>query len=73
MYYTHSNKALNVDQKWPKNCDDRMHPYRVNAYVLSPVEFLFGMNLSFLRMIGVNHIPHCYENKDAMATTMISE
>ena len=46
MYYTHSDKALNVDQKWPKNYDDHMHPYRVNAYVLSPVEFLFGMKLS---------------------------
>ena len=31
----------------PKNYnDDHMHPYIVNAYVLSPVEFLFGMKLS---------------------------
>ena len=47
MYYTHFDKALNVDQQWPKNYnDDHMHPYRVNGYVLSPVEFLFGMKLS---------------------------
>ena len=46
MYYTHSDKALNVDQKSPKNYDGRMHPYRVNAYVLTPVELLFGMKLS---------------------------
>ena len=72
MYYTHFDKALNVDQQWPKNYnDDHMHPYRVNAYVLSPVEFLLGMKL--LRRIGVNHIPHCYGNKVAMATTMIPE
>ena len=46
MYYTHSDKALNVDQKSPKNYDGRMHPYRVNAYVLTPVQLLFGMKLS---------------------------
>ena len=50
---------------WQPQC------YVNNFFVLSFIEVIFGR--SFLRMIGISHIPHCYGNLVTMATTVLCE
>ena len=47
---TQSDEALNVDQKWPKNYDGLMHPYRVISVERS-VKFINCVNLFLIELL----------------------